>query len=186
MLTYTITLVSCKETIAVETVTINGESTININQEVAYTATVLPKNATNKTVEWSIVSGSTAMATINPSSGLLKATTVGTVVIKAEADGKSDTKTITVNSVAQLSAPTGLQISADNLLAWDEIESASGYKVNIDGTEYDAAAASYDLSGINTAGLYAVKVRALSDDLIYLNSVFSDEIVHIVGTAGLG
>ena len=83
---------------AVDTVTVNGEGTVIVNQEVTYTATVAPTNAANATVAWSIVSGGTATATINSSSGLFKATTTGTVTIRATAGGKTGDKVITVNN----------------------------------------------------------------------------------------
>jgi len=182
------TAAACKKDnpVAVERVTINGASTVTVNQEVTYTATVLPENAKDKTVAWAVVSGGTATAAINETSGLFKATTTGTVTIKATADGKSDTKTITVNMIT-LAVPTGLEIAADDLLTWDNITSASGYKVDVDGTEYDAASNEFDISDLEltTAGVYKVKVRALGDGTTYTNSDFSDEVWHIVGTDGL-
>ena len=85
-----------KNYISVESIAINGPSVVDINQEVLYTATITPNNATNKAITWSIVEGGTSSATILQS-GLFKATTTGTVTIKATSGIKSETKAITVN-----------------------------------------------------------------------------------------
>ena len=80
-------------TIAVESISINGSDIAIVNVGEQYTATVSPDNATNKSVAWEVVSGT---ATISQN-GLLTATAIGMVTIKATVDGKSDTKQITVN-----------------------------------------------------------------------------------------
>jgi hypothetical protein len=62
-------------------------------------AAVLPANAADKTVTWSVING-TGTATIS-NTGLLSATAVGTVTVKATANDGSDvegTKTITITS----------------------------------------------------------------------------------------
>ena len=59
-------------------------------------ASVLPANATNKSVTWSVSNG-TGTATIDPASGLLTAGTAGTVTVTATAkDGSAKTGTLQV------------------------------------------------------------------------------------------
>ena len=81
-------------TIAVESVTITGENTVNVGESITLTATVTPDNATNKTVTWT--SGNDSIATIESSTGVVTGVASGTVTITATADGKSNTYGITV------------------------------------------------------------------------------------------
>ena len=74
------------QVIPVSNITVAGQggatSIITDGASLQMLATVLPANATNKTVTWSITSGS-AYATINSSSGLLTAVDNGTVTVRA-------------------------------------------------------------------------------------------------------
>lgn len=69
--------------------------TLVIGSNFTLTATVLPGNATNKTVVWS--TGNSAVATVDQN-GKVTAVSAGTVTITAEVDGKSATCVITVNA----------------------------------------------------------------------------------------
>jgi len=69
-------------TIYVESITVTGSSVI-INKTTQMTATVLPSNAANTKVTWSVTSG-TGSATID-SDGLLTGMSNGTVTVKAKA-----------------------------------------------------------------------------------------------------
>ena len=65
-------------------------------------ATVLPSNATNKTVTWSITSGS-AFATINSSTGVLTAVDNGSVTVRATAtDGSNVYGSTTITTSGQV------------------------------------------------------------------------------------
>jgi len=90
-------LVACpteEEDVAVESVAISGSATATVNLPQQYTATITPSNAADKTVTWSIESGD-AIITAN---GFLTANVTGSVTIKVVTNnGKTDTKTITVN-----------------------------------------------------------------------------------------
>jgi len=82
------------EEVAVERVEISGLATATVNVPQQYTAIITPSNATDKSVVWSIESGT---ATITPN-GLFTATVTGPVTVKVAANnGKTDTKAITVN-----------------------------------------------------------------------------------------
>ena len=78
-----------------------GVSSIERGKTLQMSAAVLPANAADKTVTWSVING-TGTATIS-GSGLLSATTVGTVTVKATANDGSGivgTKEIMVTSLA--------------------------------------------------------------------------------------
>ena len=81
------------QTTPVNSITVSGQggaTTITSDgATLQMVATVLPANATNKTVTWSITSGS-AYATINPTSGLLTAVDNGTVTVRATATDGSN------------------------------------------------------------------------------------------------
>jgi len=74
----------------------NTTLTLEEGQSVTLTATVLPDNATNKSLNWT--SSNPAVATVNQS-GEVTALTTGTTIVKATAkdgSGKYDECTVTV------------------------------------------------------------------------------------------
>ena len=74
-------------------------------------ATVSPSNATNKTVTWSITSGS-SYATINSSTGLLTAVNNGTVTVRATAtDGSNVYGSTTITISGQVIPITSITVS---------------------------------------------------------------------------
>ena len=80
--------------IPVESITLDqSEKTLNIGETVTLTATVLPENATDKTIIWS--SDKTDVATVDEN-GNVSANSVGTATIKATADGVTAECTIIV------------------------------------------------------------------------------------------
>jgi hypothetical protein len=85
------------------TVTAAGNvTTVQTGQTLQMIATVLPANATNKSVTWSETNG-TGLAGINATTGLLTASGVGTVTVEAtanDASGVSGTEQITVTAVS--------------------------------------------------------------------------------------
>ncbi|OAS18042.1 Ig-like domain-containing protein, partial [Paenibacillus oryzisoli] len=84
------------------TVTGKGEATsVPIGSTLVMNADVLPLNATNASVTWSVAPG-TGNATIDETTGLLTGTAIGEVVVKATAkdlSGIYGTKTITIASL---------------------------------------------------------------------------------------
>ena len=92
----TVTVITKTERIEVETVLVDQEdTTITVGESINLTASVLPEIATEKTVTWSSSNEDVVMVS---SSGKAKAISVGESIIKAEAGGKSDFITITVNA----------------------------------------------------------------------------------------
>lgn len=90
------------EPILVSSITVDasgGVSSVKKGQTLQMIASVLPANAADKTVTWSVING-TGSATIS-SGGLLTATAVGTVTVKATANDGSAVEgvmTITITS----------------------------------------------------------------------------------------
>ena len=96
-------------TIPVTSITVTGAgaavSVLN-GGTLQMSAAVLPANATNQTVTWSVTNG-TGSATINSISGLLTATGAGTVTVTASAtDGSGITGTEVITVAVAPSAPT--------------------------------------------------------------------------------
>ncbi len=95
---------ACKECNAaqgpvVESVTISGDSTIEEEMTVTYTATVTGSNGVSQKVKWTVTNG-TGEATITEE-GVLTAVKAGTVTVKATADddkSKFGEKTVTINT----------------------------------------------------------------------------------------
>jgi len=91
--------------VAVTSISVSGKagaSTVVNGKTLQINATVLPSNASDKSVTWSVASG-TGSATIG-SSGLLKGTKAGTVTVTAKAkdgSGVKGSKVITVTAAAE-------------------------------------------------------------------------------------
>jgi len=84
-----------------------------------------------------------------------------------------------------LPAPTNVQINENSVLMWDAVENAKGYKVSVDGTEYDTTTTSYDLSKLNLpVGIHTIKVKALSDSDKLKDSPYSESIKYEITESG--
>lgn len=91
---------ACTVTVIVPTasVTLDKHSlTININETAILTATVLPSDATNKTITWT----SSDNSVVNVSNGKLTPVKAGTATITASNGDKSDTCSVTVTANAK-------------------------------------------------------------------------------------
>ena len=88
-----------------------GATSISVNNgTLQMIASVLPSNATNKTVTWSVING-TGQATIN-SSGLLQAVSNGSVTVRATApDGSGVQGNLVVTISNQTILVTGISVS---------------------------------------------------------------------------
>jgi len=81
--------------ILVESITITGSANVKMGATAQMNATVLPANATDKGITWSVTNGS-GKATIN-ASGVLTGTALGTVTVEATAkDGSNKSNTFAV------------------------------------------------------------------------------------------
>lgn len=97
-------------------ITISGNSSVNVGSTAQYTAAITPINATNKTVTWTVVSG-TGSATINSSTGVLTGVSIGSVTVIASAQdgsGKTASYSVTIASIPVTSvsvSPTSAALS---------------------------------------------------------------------------
>ncbi len=91
-------VVLSKPKVRVTGITINYGTSLDLlaNDSTYLKATILPANATVSTVAWS--SSNTAVATVDPATGLLKGLTLGEAIITATADGRSVTIKINVTN----------------------------------------------------------------------------------------
>jgi uncharacterized protein YjdB len=95
-----------QQSILVTNITVQGQnnvSTINLGQNLQMIAEVLPLNATNSQVTWTVDNG-TGSATIS-NSGILSTISTGTVFVKATAQDGSNVyglRTITIQQVVNL------------------------------------------------------------------------------------
>ena len=83
--------------VAVSSVTVSPKTlSLTAGEKQTLSATVLPAEATNKTVAWT--SNAAAIASVNATTGEVTAVAAGTATITATADGKSDACTVTVTA----------------------------------------------------------------------------------------
>ena len=84
--------------VTLSSITINGNSSVNVGSTTTYTCTATYSNGTSKTVTptWSV--SPTTYASIT-SAGVLTGKAVGTATVKATYEGKTATKNVTVNAV---------------------------------------------------------------------------------------
>ncbi|HLN72291.1 MAG TPA: sugar-binding protein [Prolixibacteraceae bacterium] len=105
-----ITLNGAEANVQVESITVSGPTEITEdNDTIRLVASVLPENATAKTVNWSVVNG-TGKAHIN-ATGLLTAVSDGTVtVVATAADGSFVTGSLDVNISGQVTNKAELSV----------------------------------------------------------------------------
>jgi uncharacterized protein YjdB len=168
----TLTITITNQVIPVTSITITGDggaTTIIINNgTIQLSAIVLPVNATNKTVTWSIANG-TGEATIN-STGLVTAVTNGTVTARAISnDGSNVIGTFLIVIDANFDTPF-MAIVDDNEMRFPVDESYFGYKITIynlygnlmSAKIVDSNLCVFDISSFRT-GLY---IAVLSNNMI--------------------
>ena len=91
--------------VSVSSVSISGDSSLNINNSIELTATISPSNATNKNVTWSI--DSDTYATITPNGNKCTVTAkdtegTATVTVTTSDGNKTDSKTISITNNADI------------------------------------------------------------------------------------
>lgn len=100
--TYTLTIIAVASTTPVTSISISGSSSVTKGSSTTLTASVSPSNATDRSVTWSIQSGSSYVSiSSSGTSCTVTGKAAGSAVIKCTANdgsGKSATKTITVSN----------------------------------------------------------------------------------------
>jgi hypothetical protein len=79
-----------------------------------------------------------------------------------------------------LAIPTNLDIDEGNILTWDAVDNAVGYQVYVNGDTFDIDENSYSLVHFTEPRIYNIKVMAVGDDFMYLDSDWSEAIEHVV------
>lgn len=123
------------ETVAVTEVKITSPVTeVTVGKTITLTETVLPENATNKTVTWT--SSDTAIATVKD--GVVTGVAAGTAKITAKAGEKTAAVDVTVKAAATSGGETGTTTGFENtywVLEKTSFEE-SGLKVTLENLEY--------------------------------------------------
>ncbi len=74
-------------------------------------------------------------------------------------------------NAVELPKPTGLYVTkSDNTVHWDSVENASGYKVKINGTEYEVKENYYTIENADYGKSYEIEVVAVGDGKNYRRS----------------
>lgn len=108
-------------TVAVQSVTVSspdGASTLTVGSTLQLSASVLPSDATDRTVTWS--SSATGVATVDPTTGLVKAVKAGSVTVTASAGGQSGSIALTVKATTAvktnlLTTPPSLPLTTNGV-----------------------------------------------------------------------
>jgi uncharacterized repeat protein (TIGR02543 family) len=163
-------------------VTVIGVSKIEVTAQPSKTiyATGEQLDITGLEVTATYSDGTTETVTINTGhiTGFNSATP-GTKTLTITYSGKTTTFTVTV--VQALAVPSGLQANDATLtLTWNAVSNASGYTVDIDGTEYQANTNNYSLSGLTTPKTYTIKVKAKGNGTTYADSAWSGTVQYTV------
>jgi uncharacterized protein YjdB len=113
----TLTITISNQVIPVTGITVTGTggaTTISTDGgTLQMVSTVLPANASNKTVTWSVTSG-TAYATINATTGVLTAADNGSVTVRATAtDGSNVYGSATITITGQVIPVTGIVVTGE-------------------------------------------------------------------------
>ncbi len=169
--------------IAVSSIVINSANSIINGATLSLIAEVLPNNATNPALTWSIQGGTTNIATIN--GDVITAVGVGDVIIVAIAadnSGVKATQSFSVNAFS-LDAPNNLAAIATGgagnegdkvQLSWDSVTGATGYNI-YRATATMAASTNSDpanLSGVHNATATNVAATNHTTDKLDGNSYY--------------
>lgn len=112
----------------VSSISIDGETEVNVGQTLTYTADVSPSNAANKAVTWKIASGSASITSQDDDSCTVRFSSRGTVVLEASSDDDSAaTASLTINVVQLV---TSLSISGSSTL-YKEVGDTGTLRVTI-------------------------------------------------------
>ncbi len=99
---YTMTIEAIADAVSVSSISISGSSSVTKGSSITLSASVSPSNATDKSVSWSVQSGSSYVSlSSNGTSCTVTGKAAGTATIKCTANdgsGKSATKTVTVSN----------------------------------------------------------------------------------------
>jgi len=173
------------QTVAVETVSIVGPSSANVNESISFMANVNPTNATNASVSWAISGSNTIGATIN-NTGVFSATSAGNVTITATAGGVTATHSITVNAIAvnvvRIIGNNTFSYSGHLVLQTEVLpENATSRDVTFELVAQGTTALGAAVSGaiVTATGVGNINVRATSVDGNIQSAIFAIFVTEI-------
>ena len=73
----------------------------------------------------------------------------------------------------EILSPPGAIMVENSLISWDHVDNATGYIVSVDQEENEIQGAVFELSGLVESKSYHLRVRALGDNVRYLDSDWS-------------
>jgi hypothetical protein len=154
--------------------------------------TTLTWDAVNNANGYLVDIDSTEYLADTNSYSILTLTTPGTYTIKVKAigdgmaftdSGWSDTLPYVKQGSTQLATPSNLRING-NALMWNNVNNASAYLIDIDGTEYPVISSGYLLSALPSPGTYTIKIKATGNGTTFSDSGWSSTITY-TAEAGL-
>ncbi len=165
------------EPLKVSSITVNSDSdTVARAQTLQMSADILPVEATDQSVIWSVING-TGSASINQD-GLLIPSDIGTVIVRATANDGSGVYGQKTISVITVSAPqvSIMGYTGKIKLTWDSCDGATKYKIySYDGSYHyvgSTTSTSYIVSELSNGEEYTFLVRAYNE---YGGSAYSQE-----------
>lgn len=183
---------ACDKTVKIESIELSVEEIVlRPGESEEITATVNPNNATNKNINFILTDDSCAEIVVD-SENQYKATItaktdiIGPVTTYLQAVSEDNSVCSNAVKITVYTEPVALFIPQNlayneqtHIISWDRIESASGYKLHIDieGEEPEEVLCATNEYKINAYynKFISVKVEALGDGVVYLDSGFSDE-----------
>ena len=156
--TFTVSVTVIEASTPVTSISISGSSSVTKGSSTTLTASVSPSNATDRSVTWSIQSGSSYVSiSSSGTSCTVTGKAAGSAVIKCTANdgsGKSATKTITVSSGSSSYLPSGVSsgsgTSSDPYVF--RLSAGTSYSLNVSPvgtfTSYSATSGSVTIPGI--------------------------------------
>ena len=114
----------------VTSISILGNKTVEAGKTLQLSTSIMPTNASNKTLAWT--SGNTSVATVNPNTGLVTAVATGSTTITATAldDSKVRASITVVVSPKKMSKPKVKALGKKNVrIRWNAQSGASQYHV---------------------------------------------------------
>lgn len=161
--------------IPVSSVTIEDKITLGINETYTLTYTVLPNNATNKNVTWSVENNEVVNIT---EEGLVTALTIGETTITVTTEDGNKTAICQVNIIEEsIPVPTNIIVTPainEALIEWESIESADSFYLEYKLLESewirftDITSNSYTISDLSANMEYQVRLKTVIDDFTSL------------------
>ena len=198
--TRTKTITITEPEILVTSVSISGGSTVQVGSTLTLTATTSPSSADDRTVKWSITSGSNFVSytTSDTSTGgriVLTGLSAGTVTVRATAaDGSGEyaTKTITVQAadVNITSSQSDKTISTGTAFSYAVDTNVSGCTISVSGADWLQVSGNTVYGTPTEAGVFDITITAsrsgyTSDTQSFTITVVSSLSFTSVPTTGL-